>query len=538
MNVNLLYSDKEWSSAGAYFDWNSITKDLGLNAIFKAAGNDSIIRTNKAVISQSQDSYLSHAVKRVMGVPLKSFEEIKYRQDIVKDCCKKQNMTDSLYHISGTVLDEWEKLGRKNNSIGEIGTKAKLITDLKVLKLLVDGIIEIRDLLADNADGLSSEGLLGLSSRLQKEFDEDKEEQLTTLLDSISFFADIYARNRDEEYFNVRVPKIRIECGLKDGLKIGDIRLDELQTNVIKYSKQYGIGSKVKGKISSLSPGVISLYKDQAIQEDAEAIEFLVVGHVYSYCTQLVQELGSFFDQFHFQIAFYLGAVNIRSQMQSYRIEYCFPDECYGDVLEYDELKEIILSIELKGKTVGNTGKLSGKQLVVITGANQGGKSTFLRSLGVAQVLMQCGLPVPAKRFRSSIRTSIFTHFTRREDSAMNSGRLDEELRRMDRIVSNLGKDPLVLLNESFATTTEKDGSRIAYDIVKALKEEGVRIYTVTHLLSFAQQMYEESKTDEKVCFMCAEHLDDGKRTFKIIPHEPEMTSFGLELYDQILGTH
>ena len=45
MNVNLLYSDKEWSSAGAYFDWNSITKDLGLNAIFKAAGTDSIIRT-------------------------------------------------------------------------------------------------------------------------------------------------------------------------------------------------------------------------------------------------------------------------------------------------------------------------------------------------------------------------------------------------------------------------------------------------------------------------------------------------------------
>ena len=188
------------------------------------------------------------------------------------------------------------------------------------------------------------------------------------------------------------------------------------------------------------------------------------------------------------------------------------------------------------GRTVGNTGRLDDKQLVVITGANQGGKSTFLRSLGVAQIMMQCGLMVPAAKFRSSIRTSIYTHFTRREDSAMNSGRLDEELRRMDRIVNGLGKGSLVLLNESFATTTEKDGSAIAYGIVKALKEAGVKVYTVTHLLSFAQRMYEETKDDESVVFLSAEHLDDGKRTFKMIPHAPELTSFGLELYDSVLG--
>ena len=48
--------------------------------------------------------------------------------------------------------------------------------------------------------------------------------------------------------------------------------------------------------------------------------------------------------------------------------------------------------------------------------------------------------------------------------------------------------------------------------------------------------MYEESADDESVIFLSAEHLDNGRRTFKIIPHAPEMTSFGLELYDEILG--
>ncbi|MCR4791946.1 MAG: hypothetical protein K5871_04300 [Lachnospiraceae bacterium] len=537
MNVNLLYKDREWSSAGSYFDYNSVTKDLGLKAIFNAASTDSITRMGGTAVT-SFDPYLGLSVKRVMGVPLKTKEEIGYRQEIMQDCFKKQSMTDSLYRISKTVLDEWEKLGRKNNSIGEIGTKAKLITDLKVLKLLYDGIALIKKIFSENAETLQSEGLKSLYDRLENEFSEEKTEQLEALIDSVSFFADIYGNSRELDSFSVRVPRIKIECGLMDGLKIGDLKLDELETVVMKYNKQYGIGSRVKGKISSLTPGVISLYKDQAIQEDAEAIEFLVVSHVYSYCTSFVSMLGAFFDQFHFQIAFYLGAINFKAALQNCKIEFCFPvAEDAEDCLEYDELKEPVLSMEIKGKTVGNTGRLSGKQLVVITGANQGGKSTFLRSLGVSQLLMQCGMVVPAKRFKSSIHTSVFTHFTRREDSAMNSGRLDEELRRMDRIVSNLDKDSLILLNESFATTTEKDGSRIAYGIIKALKEHGVRIYTVTHLLSFAQQTYKESASDEKVCFMCAEHLDNGKRTYKIIPHEPEMTSFGLELYDEVLGS-
>ena len=80
--------------------------------------------------------------------------------------------------------------------------------------------------------------------------------------------------------------------------------------------------------------------------------------------------------------------------------------------------------------------------------------------------MMQCGMFVPAAQFEGSLYRNIFTHFTRREDQSMNSGRLDEELRRMDAIVRHVTKDSLVLLNESFATTTEKEGSVIALELV------------------------------------------------------------------------
>ena len=152
MNVYLLFPDREWASTGPYFDWNNITRDLGLNTLFKAAGADSITRTGNQGAAPGEDPYISHSVKRVMGVPLQTSGEIKYRQDIINDCFTKQAFVDRLYAISNRVLDEWEKLGRKNNSAGETNTKPKLITDIKVLKLLTDGILEVSTLFEKNKE--------------------------------------------------------------------------------------------------------------------------------------------------------------------------------------------------------------------------------------------------------------------------------------------------------------------------------------------------------------------------------------------------
>ncbi len=115
----------------------------------------------------------------------------------------------------------------------------------------------------------------------------------------------------------------------------------------------------------------------------------------------------------------------------------------------------------------------------------------------------------------------------------MNSGRLDEELGRIDGIIRKLGKGSIVLLNESFATTTEEEGSVIAYDIIRAMQAVGVKVLTVTHLLTFAKKVYGENRLE--VSFLSAERKADGQRTYKMVPREPELTSFGLDLYDRII---
>jgi DNA mismatch repair ATPase MutS len=184
---------------------------------------------------------------------------------------------------------------------------------------------------------------------------------------------------------------------------------------------------------------------------------------------------------------------------------------------------------------VGNDVMADGKDLVIITGANQGGKSTFLRSIGVAQLMMQCGMFVPAESFRANTCRMLFTHFKREEDTTMKSGKLDEELRRMSDILDYLTSNSIVLFNESFAATNEREGSEIARQIVSALLDKRVQVFFVTHQYELAYGFY--AKQMPNAIFLRADRQPDGTRTFKLIEGKPLQTSYGEDLYKQIFKT-
>jgi DNA mismatch repair ATPase MutS len=189
-------------------------------------------------------------------------------------------------------------------------------------------------------------------------------------------------------------------------------------------------------------------------------------------------------------------------------------------------------------RAVGNDVGADGKLLVMITGANRGGKSTFLRGVGQAQLMMQCGMFVAAESFRANVCAGIFSHFKREEDASMRSGKLDEELGRMSAIVDQLKPNSIVLLNESFASTNQREAAEIARQIVRALLESGIKVVYVTHLFDLAHQFYLAQMNT--ALFLRAERLDDGRRTFRLVEGEPLPTSYGEDLYRRIfsVGPH
>ena len=139
-----------------------------------------------------------------------------------------------------------------------------------------------------------------------------------------------------------------------------------------------------------------------------------------------------------------------------------------------------------------------------------------------------------AESFAASVSDRIFTHFKREEDATMDKGKLEEELSRMSGIAGDIACGCLLLCNESFASTNEREGSEIARQIVRALLESGVRVFFVTHLFDLAHGFHAE-KADSAL-FLRPERRDDGKRTFRLLAGEPLPTSYGPDLYRQIFG--
>ena len=541
MKVCLLYSEKDWDNTGHYYDEKAMIQDLGLKTLFLAAAKEIEYEDGKVKSVQDADTFIEETMKKVMLVPLETEGEILYRQEILKDCLDNEAFICRLYDTVTGVLTKWDKLGRKAK--GKMGTRdavGSLITDIHVLQLFVTGLSEVKKMYAEVSDNLYSAGFKAFGERLCAVFSEETEADLKKILKDISFFAN---EKQHDELVNSRMvekPRIVMGCGIGDGLKPDYFRLQDITTELRKNRSPNSTIGRAQEYISSLTTDSFSIKKERAIQTQAAQMEYQVVRYIVSCCTPFFNTFNRFFDQLRFQIAFYRGAITLEHYMQRFHIQSCYPTVGAQEHMHFRELRELVMSIEQRIEPVGNTCDIADKMLLIVTGANQGGKSTFLRSVGIAQVMLQCGLRVAAESYTSGIFPALFTHFTKREDSEMNSGRLDEELSRMSQIVDHLGNASMVLLNESFASTTEKEGSVIAYDIVRALTEAGVKILTVTHLLSFARRMYEEASAVENsnVEFLSAERMENGRRTYKMIQHAPELTSFGLDLYDEMIGSH
>jgi DNA mismatch repair ATPase MutS len=249
---------------------------------------------------------------------------------------------------------------------------------------------------------------------------------------------------------------------------------------------------------------------------------------------QSTDHILSFFTMLRTELAFYIGCLHLHENLDRKGVQLSFPIPVAAGERRHSfiSLYDPCLALNQEQTVVSNDVAADSKDLVIITGANQGGKSTFLRSIGVSQLMMQCGMFVPAESFSSNICQALFTHYKREEDATMKSGKFDEELSRMSEIVDKLSPDSMILFSESFAATNDREGSEIARQIVCALREKRIKIFFVTHLYEFAHDFYDQKLTT--AIFLRAERQSDGGRTFKLIEGEPLQTSYGEDLYNKI----
>ncbi|WP_303790895.1 DNA mismatch repair protein [Ruminococcus flavefaciens] len=172
--------------------------------------------------------------------------------------------------------------------------------------------------------------------------------------------------------------------------------------------------------------------------------------------------------------------------------------------------------------------------IYILTGANRGGKTTITQAVGIMFVLAQGGISVPAESFTYKPVDCIYTHFPADEDKTMDLGRLGEECVRFKDIYSKCTKDSLLLLNETFSTTSFEEGFYIARDSVKALARKQVRTIYNTHMHKLAVEAAEINKTEgsAKVSSLIVKS-ENGNRSFKVEVGAPEGMSYARDIAEK-----
>jgi DNA mismatch repair ATPase MutS len=473
---------------------DALTQDLELTTLLEAMAG--------------ADQFLFDVARKTVLASLVDPRAISYRQQVLADCLEHPAVVRELYTIAvdaivGEKKASWIGLSKWSSPI------TILSRSVQVLEFFVGVLRRLRGI----ADGFRSEGFQRFFAMLTSELDDAYFQTLKEHLRVLKFrggvliSAELGRGNKGTRYVLRRPPE--------EG---------NLIQRISAWSRWSSYSFQIPDRDESGARALDDLH-GQGINLVADALA-RSTDHILSFFTMLRSEL-----------AFYIGCLNLHERLADKGEPTCLPEPIPpGEPrLAVEGLYDVCLTLHLDARAVGNDVHADGKRLVMITGANQGGKSTFLRSVGLAQLMLQCGMFAPATRFRADVRDGLFTHYKREEDATMESGKLDEELGRMRAIAEAITPGSIVLCNESFASTNEREGSEIARQVLRALLEAGVKVLFVTHLFDLARGFHRQRL--DTALFLRAERRPDGTRTFRLLEGEPLPTSYGEDLYRHLFGT-
>ena len=487
MIVHLMFPDRDFDyKERPCFGQDDLVKDLELDRILsEMSGKDRVIR-------ESCTAALLH--------PLQSVREIRWRQENMRDALKNPNAARELYAVTVEAEERrkhsWCWLSPKN------AVRRNFSDAVELVRLYTEMLARLRAVADREKAGFHAEGFHALLDMLQKELSDDYLGEIRSQLEELKCGESML-----------------ISFKLRPDLRTADY--------VLRRKNQKGFKRRWK-----FAPSFTLPPRDDAGARDLTAREERAVPEATGALAQSAEHLRSFFSHLRKELAFYVGSIRLAESLRARHLSICIPNllEPASRDRGWQNLYDVALALTTKEAVTGNDIQAEKKNLYIITGANQGGKSTFLRSIGQGQLMAQCGLFVGAESFTAPLRRGVYTHFTRAEDTSMKSGKLAEELERMDAIADHLGRDDLILFNESFASTNEREGSEIGRGITEALTENGVEVFSVTHLYTFAASFIGRDGVE----FLRAQRREDGGRSYRIERGRPLKTAFGEDLYQKI----
>jgi DNA mismatch repair protein MutS len=266
---------------------------------------------------------------------------------------------------------------------------------------------------------------------------------------------------------------------------------------------------------------------------------------------------SGFLTALYGDLTFYLAAIRLMQRLQSRGLPVCRPALAPATerVCELRDAYNLNLALRQMEQANGDGSIVTNDvhigehgRIGILTGPNQGGKTTYTQMVGLCQILAQAGVWVPAAEARISPVDNIYTHYPVEEQLAKGTGRFGDEAQRLSQIFARCTRYSLVLLNESLASTNPSESRYIAQDIVRILRRLGARVIYATHLHELAADVADLNAStagDSLIVSLVASRRDDGddtlRRSYRIAAGAPLGRSYALEIaaqygvsYDQL----
>ena len=437
------------------------------------------------------DSLLSPAARKILAFPCGS-DEILRRQEFFKllysderifECVKNSISALNAYQTAFGVWDASSVPSEKCYLF------IKLLEEyLKVCSALseFDGFGSIG---TEIADYFNSDFMMSRRTKMAQSIKNAK-----IILSRVSTYVFTYGEHSQVSKYNA--PHTHYEYGAALFAKLGLTTPEK---------------RKMNGKVHiTLSNGITELfgneyYRVSALLNPYQSINFR---ELFIY----VRELN-----------FYKEMKAFCEKVQSYGIPTCFPRVSANKRYVCRDLYDISLIVKECYDIVPNDTWFDKDRIFFfLTGANGGGKTTYLRSVAINLILFLGGMPIFARDADIYPFSSIYTHFPKDERFAQ-TGRLHEEMIRTKEILGECDNDAFILFNETFSGTDDKKGFELLLETANELKERNIGGLYVTHF-------HEISDTSFPILGVIIDKDDENRRTFKISLKNDEKCSYAHDI--------